>query len=119
MKKLFAILVALMMLFTVPMALAENLSGGWTAAESPAVTEDVTAALNAATEGLVGCSYEAVALLGSQIVAGTNYCILCKLTPVVPDAVPHYALVYVWQKLDGGAELLAVEDIELAVPEQE
>ncbi len=115
MKKVFAILMMMIMLCAVALPVhAENemAAGGWNTAEETVVTEEAAEALKKATEGLVGCAYEPVAVLGTQVVAGINYCILCKLTPVVPDAVPHYAFVYVWQKLDGTADLLGVKDIE-------
>ena len=80
---------------------------------------EAQAALEKALEGLVGASYEPVACLGKQVVAGTNYCLLCRITPVVPNAVPHFALVYVYQALDGSAELLQVQDLTLGVLPEE
>ena len=71
-------------------------------------------ALNAALDGLEGCVYKPIALLGTQIVAGTNYCFLCETTVVVPDAQPGYALVYVFDGLEGEHELLRVQEIEFS-----
>ena len=87
--------------------------GGWAYAESYEVTDEMKDRLNKALETLVGASYEPVANLATQVVAGTNRCLLCKVTPVVPNAVPHYALVYVYETLEGGAELLNVIDIDV------
>ncbi len=53
-------------------------------AESPAMTEEATAAFNEATEGFVGVDYVLAALLSTQTVAGTNYRILCEATTVYP-----------------------------------
>ncbi len=91
----------------------EALMGGWAYAESYEVTDEMKDRLNKALETLVGASYEPVANLATQVVAGTNRCLLCKVTPVVPNAVPHYALVYVYETLEGGAELLNVIDIDV------
>ena len=91
----------------------EGLMGGWSYAEDAAVTDEMQARLNKALEGLAGASYAPVANLGSQVVAGLNRCLLCQVTPVVPNAQPHYALVYVYEKLDGGAELLQVIDLDV------
>ncbi|MBQ5991782.1 MAG: hypothetical protein IJL62_04455 [Clostridia bacterium] len=91
----------------------EPLTGGWAYAESYEVTDEMKDRLSKALETLVGASYEPVANLATQVVAGTNRCLLCKVTPVVPDAVPHYALVYVYETLEGGAELLHVIDIDV------
>jgi len=117
MKKLVAMALALIMICSLVAVHAESMTGGWAVTTDSAVTEDAAAALDAATADLVGCKYEAVALLATQVVAGTNYCLLCRLTPVVPDAEPHYAVVYVWQKLDGTAEMLSVTDLEMDIQE--
>ena len=69
--------------------------------------------LNKALDGLVGCNYEAVAYIGSQVVAGTNYSILCRTTPVVPDAVSSFSIVTVYEDLNGSAELTDVSDLTL------
>ena len=75
---------------------------------------DIPAALNAALDGLEGCVYKPIALLGTQIVAGTNYCFLCETTVVAPDAQPSYALVYVFDGLSGEHEILRVQEIEFS-----
>ena len=92
---------------------AEPLLGGWEnvpheAAELP---EDAQAAFDKALDGLVGANYVPVALLSTQVVAGMNYCILCQITPVVPDAVPTWALVYIYADLQGNAEITNVYDL--------
>ena len=79
--------------------------GGWTRAESPEVPGEVKALLEKAAEKLLGAEYEPVALIGSQVVAGTNYQLLCRITPVVPDAVPHYAIVTLYEDPDGNASI--------------
>ena len=98
------------------------LAGGWAANEGETGMEanpDAQAALEKALDGLVGASYEPIACLGKQIVAGTNYCLLCRITPVVPDASSHFALVYVYQSLDGAAEILDVQDLTLGIRAEE
>lgn len=91
----------------------EGLLGGWAYAESPEVTDEMKARLDKAMEELAGVSCVPVANLGIQVVAGLNRCLLCQLTPVVPDAQPHYALVYVYEDLQGGAELLQTIDLDV------
>ena len=90
-----------------------GLMGGWSYAEAPEITEEIQARLDKALEGLVGAAYVPVANLGEQVVAGLNRCLLCQVSPVVPDAQPHYAMVYVYEKLDGGAELSQVIDLDI------
>ncbi len=85
--------------------------GGWQTHQTIDVPQEAQDALNKALEDLTGATYEPVTLLATQVVAGTNYAILCKVTPVYPDAEGSYAIVYVYQSLDGEAELVNVEDL--------
>ena len=48
--------------------------------------------------------------IGLGVVAGI---LLCKITPVVPNPVPHYALVYVYENLEGGAEITQTIDLDV------
>ena len=89
---------------------AELSSPTWQEAESPAMTEEATAAFNEATEGFVGVDYVPVALLSTQTVAGTNYRILCEATTVYPGAEMHYAVVNVYESLEGNANIISVTD---------
>ncbi len=94
-----------------------TLMGGWTYADSFEVTDEMKANLQKALSGMVGATYEPIANLGTQVVAGLNRCLLCKVTPIAPDAVPHYALVYVYEDLEGGAELNNVVDYGIDMPQ--
>lgn len=85
-------------------------AGGWTKADSPAITDEIRDLIEKATEGMTGAAYEPVAYIGSQIVAGTNYAILCTITPVVPDAVGKYAVVIIYKDLDGNVTITEVRD---------
>ena len=91
----------------------EGPMGAWYYTDDPAVTDEMKTRLDKALEGMVGATYVPVANLGEQVVAGLNRCLLCQVSPVVPDAQPHYALVYVYEKLDGGAELTQVIDLDV------
>ena len=88
----------------------EGAVGAWQEAESPALTEEALAAFRKATEGFVGVDYVPVALLSTQTVAGTNYRILCEATVVYPGAEMHYAVVNVYESLEGNANILSVTD---------
>lgn len=115
MKKILVILAALMML--VPAALAEDggtglAAGGWQVAENPEITEEVQALVDKALDGLVGMGYTPVAYLGSQVVAGTNHAVLCLGTPVVPNAVPSWKILYLYEDLKGEVILVNVEDFD-------
>ena len=121
MKKMIALLLTLMMSLSllVPVFAEETepVAGGWVAnADDPTlIPEAALEAFNKATEELVGCDYEPIALLGSQVVAGTNYCLLCKCTVVTPDAPVSYVLMYIYSGVDGTNEVLDIQDITLGV----
>ena len=46
----------------------------------------------------------------TQTVAGTNYRILCEATTVYPGAEMHYAVVNVYESLEGNANIISVTD---------
>ena len=114
MKKMLSFVLAALLLLSVAAAVAEPMVGGWSVAENNAVTEEQKAVFNKAIEKLMGVSYEPVAYLGSQLVAGTNHCFLCKATVIYPDAVPSYKLVYIYQDLQGDATVTQVADLDIA-----
>lgn len=114
MKKLIAIVMALLLMVSLVPAQAEMMAGGWQPCEDSAVTDEVSTAMAKATEELLGSTIEPVAVLGTQVVAGINYCVLCRITPIVPDPVPSYALVYLWVQPDGTASITDIADIDLA-----
>lgn len=87
--------------------------GGWTAAEDAKLTDEAQAAFDKAMEGFVGVSYTPVALIGTQLVSGMNYCLLCEARVVYPDAQPYYALVYIYQDLQGKASITDVVKLAL------
>lgn len=82
--------------------------GGWQQPDSPVLTDEASAAFRKATELLVGVSYKPVALLSTQIVAGTNYRILCEATTVYPDEEPHYAVMTLYEDLSGNTSILDI-----------
>ena len=112
-----ALIAALCSMLFVPALAQAPLAGGWTPAEDSAVPQEAADALQKAMEHMVGSNIEPVALLGTQVVAGTNYCLLCKITPVVLNPVPHYALVWLYSGVDGTASILEIQDISIQLPE--
>ena len=107
----------------VPVDSENPISGGYTRPDKPDVTAEAKQALEKAVEGLDGATYEAKALLGTQVVSGTNYMLFCKITPVVADPQPHYSIVTVYEDLEGKASITETHDFaaadEAAVPSDE
>ena len=119
MKKLTAVIIALMMAMTLACTAAAEgpveaigMTGGWQSAENAEITEEIRTLFDKGMEKLIGMNYVPVAYLGSQVVAGTNHAILCQGTVVYPDAKPGWKIVYLWEKLDGTVELLNVADFD-------
>ncbi|MBR0354660.1 MAG: hypothetical protein IJK35_04765 [Oscillospiraceae bacterium] len=116
MKKLFAVVLAVLMLLALGACGAKKeapVTGGWSAAESIELSEEAREAFEKAMEGLTGVDYEPLALIGTQLVSGTNYAILCEARAVAPDAQPYYAVVFVYRDLQGGAKLLKIAALDL------
>ena len=113
MKKLFAVLAALLILMSIAAAEDGPLSGGWTPSADPAVTEELQAVLDKGLEGLVGVRYTPVAYLGSQVVAGTNHAFLCQATVVYPGAEPYYTIVYLYEDLQGNVTILNIAELDV------
>ena len=122
MKKLVVLILAAAMLLALAACAAKNekdevnvedlpLVGAWETPEDTALTEEAKAAFDKAMEGLVGVDYEPLALVGTQVVSGMNYCILCKATPVYPDAESYEALVTVYADLNGNAEVTDIQEL--------
>ncbi|MER1994772.1 MAG: hypothetical protein ABS897_12095 [Eubacteriales bacterium] len=124
MKKIVSLLMALALVLTLcASASAEMMVGGWEivpaqsailteeAQPEPMMTDEAAAAFLKAMENLDGAEYIPVALLATQVVAGTNYCILCQGKYVVPDAKPFWALVYIYADLEGNAQILNIYEL--------
>ncbi len=114
MKKMIVLLLAIMVVFSaVSVATAEGmLSGGWAAADDPTVTQERSELFEKALGGMVGVDYTPVAYLGSQVVAGTNHCFLCLSRVVIPDAIPKYVLVFIYEDLQGKTEIMNFADFD-------
>ena len=94
------------------------IAGGWANTENPAMTDELRAIFEKALEGMLGVNYIPVACLGTQVVAGTNYCFLAQATVVYPDAMPKYVQVYVYCDLSGNASVMNVADLPV-VPNED
>ena len=88
------------------------LPGGWQRTESAEITEEERAVFDKAMEGLLGVNYVPVALEGTQVVAGRNYCFLCNSTVVYPGAETKQALVYIYEDLNGNASVTEIVPFE-------
>ena len=93
------------------------LTGGWYAPDETTalpLPEDAQAAFDKAISDFDGSTVEPMALLGTQVVAGTNYAVLCRVTPDAPDAVPSTQVATVYADLQGGASFTGFRPIDPA-----
>ncbi len=88
----------------------EPTEGGWnvTDAVGTDLGDEANKAFNAALEGMTGVAYKPIALLGTQVVAGTNYAVLCTATTVTAEPANALAVVYVYAGVQGENEILGI-----------
>lgn len=108
------VLLAVLFLAMSATAWAEGATGAWQTAADIALTPERLAPLEDALADLDGVVYEPVAYLGSQVVAGVNHAYLCRATVAYPAAQPAWKLVYVYEPLEGPAEINLIADLDLA-----
>ena len=122
MKKITAVFLTALMLFALAACGQQKAQtetvGGWKLTEDAALTQASQEAFDKAMEGFVGVDYTPLALLGTQLVSGTNYCFLCEATVVYPDAQPYYAIVSVYEDLQGQAEIRNIVAMDLGKIEE-
>lgn len=137
MKKLIAILLTLALMLAVS-AMAESeiledwtipddadelvdgdaaATGAWeiTDVSSAKIGKKLKAAFAQAVSEMAGVTYTPVGVLATQLVSGTNYCILCHCAYVSSDdGETGWSLVYMSQSLDGTAEITNVVNLDVA-----
>ncbi|MBR2825076.1 MAG: hypothetical protein IKE51_02255 [Solobacterium sp.] len=95
----------------------EQLAGGWTVTNyaKPGMLpgEDIESSFVKAQETHVGVALNPIALLGTQVVSGTNYCALCRGATVTPDAITNLYLVTWNQDLQGNSKILEVKRLDI------
>lgn len=91
----------------------DSVTGGWevTSSYSLGKNPEAKAAFKKATKDRVGLSCKPLAVLGTQVVMGTNYAILCRSTAVSPEADPEICIMYINEDFEGGAEIIGFKTI--------
>ena len=90
-----------------------EMTGAWSAREKTRGI-DITEAVDEALANHVGVSLVPVAVLATQVVAGTNYRILACGTVVTAEPVSDLYVVDVYASLDGKAEITAINVFDIA-----
>ena len=88
-------------------------AGSWQAAESMTVTDELQKYFDEAISKIDGYSHEPVLLLGTQVVAGTNYCFLTVSTIQAHNAAKEMRLSYINVDPSGSATFLKDDILKL------
>lgn len=65
-----------------------------------------------ATAGLYGEKYQPIAVLATQVVAGSNYAYLCR-TPLTEAYAPVWKIIVVYEDLEGNPKLTSIRDLTI------
>ena len=90
-------------------------AGGWEQTADGTVTDELKSLFDQAVQEVLDVYYEPVALLATQVVAGTNYCFLAREISYEDMGDPHYMLVYIWQRPGEDPRLLEMQDLEFGL----
>ncbi|MBP5260996.1 MAG: hypothetical protein J6Z43_02570 [Clostridiales bacterium] len=86
--------------------------GGWEYIDSADVAAgDV---VSSATAQLTGADYEAIAAIASKVTSGTSYAVVCRVTPVTPDATSSIQVVEIHEDANGTCELVDSVELDIA-----
>lgn len=101
---------------SVPEESSAPVTGGWAIDDQDLqvkLPEDVEKAFKKATEALTGATLEPVAYVGSQVVAGTNYMVLCRATSSTENPETKYQMAVIYADLEGNAEVTSLKDFDI------
>ena len=84
--------------------------GGWTAREETTITPEMQEIFDEATDKLIGVNYEAVELIETQLVNGTNYKFRAEKQVVYPGAEKEACTLTIHKALDGTVTILDIAE---------
>ncbi len=101
---------------TVDQSVLSEVAGGWTVPmpdTAATLDKEVQTAFDKAQQGYAGVGFTPIALLGTQVVAGTNYKFLCDGTEAVQNPAAELYVVTVYEDPSGNAEISSAEAFDL------
>ncbi len=89
--------------------------GGWTLADFNGVKlpQKVASGFVAVTGEMVGAEYQPILFLGTQVVNGTNYCVLAVQKLVTPKTEGRIVKVIINEATDGSFSLVSISGVAL------
>ena len=112
-KRIISLILVISLLAASVCAVAD---GGWsvkTTVSTMSIDKQARRALTKAMKQFTGYELKPLALLGTQVVAGTNYCFLCYGSTVTQRPSHSLCKAYVYESLDGKAKITGIEEIKL------
>lgn len=91
----------------------DALVGGWSMPDSFEIDDEFAPSLEETLGGVSDKTVEAEMILGTQVVSGTNYAVLCKDTGSGSDARPYWVVRYIYRSLDGNVSITSEAILEL------
>lgn len=95
-----------------------SISGGWEVATTTKYEKDIDkkalSAFDKAIEEYTGLTLDPFALIGTQVVSGTNYMFIARGTTVTQEPVSGWKIVTIYEDLKGNAEVKDVNDFEFS-----
>ena len=94
---------------------AGNETGAWAMNDQKneaKLPDEVEKAFRKATENFTGGTLEPVAYIGSQVVAGMNYMIICREVTATQEPESSYKIAVIYADLEGNAELTSLSDFD-------
>ena len=94
--------------------MTNDIQGGWninTSSTAMSKNAKAKAAFEKVTENINGVTYEPIAVLGTQVVSGSNYAVLCRKTPSNPSAASQVVVMYIYVSLDGNAKVTGFKTV--------
>jgi len=89
--------------------MANTMPGGWTAFDFT-ITKEAQAVFDTALKNFVGVGYTPLCV-ATQVVAGTNYCFLCKGKVVYPEAPDIVVKLYIYKPLQGAPHISQIVQV--------
>lgn len=77
------------------------------------VTKEQRELFEKAIAELDGASLEPLAVIGKQVVAGTNYAYLCKSTPMTQNAEASLTVIIVYEDTNGSVSIVNNQDFDI------
>ena len=89
------------------------LAGGWMVPEDTSVTKEIRDMFEKAIGEIDGSKLEPITVLGTQVVSGTNYRILVKATPVVPNPEASWTVFTMYAPISGDPSITDHKDLDV------